>query len=58
VQVERHDKINSSIKNNISYICAETLAVSLELVDKINSPVFTEIELIDDINTRMHISKV
>ena len=58
LKVERQDKINSSIENNISYICTETLAVSLELVDKIDSAEQIEIELIDDINTRMLISKV
>jgi len=57
VKIEKQDKINSSINNNISYICAETLAISLELVDKIDSSNFTEIELVDDINTRMLISK-
>jgi isoleucyl-tRNA synthetase len=56
--LEKHDKINSSVKNNISYICAETLAVSLELIDKINSADYVEIELVDNINTRMLISKV
>ena len=57
VKIEKQEKINSSIHNNISYICAETLAVSLELIDKIDSPNFTEIELVEDINTRMLISK-
>ena len=57
VKIEKQDKIISSINNNISYICAETLAVSLELIDKIDSADFVEIELIDDINTRMLISK-
>jgi len=56
--VEKHDKINSSVKNNILYICAETLAVSLELIDKIDSADYVEIELVDNINTRMLISKV
>ncbi|MFA4853041.1 MAG: DUF5915 domain-containing protein, partial [Bacteroidales bacterium] len=56
--VEKHDKINSSVKNNISYICAETLAVSLELIEKIDSADYVEIELVDNINTRMLISKV
>lgn len=56
--VEKHNKINSSVKNNISYICAETLAVSLELIDKIDTTDYVEIELVDDINTRILISKV
>jgi len=58
VKVEKQDKINLSIENNISYICTETLAVSLELVDKIDSADQIEIELVDDITARMLISKV
>ncbi|MGD0710166.1 MAG: isoleucine--tRNA ligase, partial [Bacteroidales bacterium] len=58
LQIEKHNKINSSINNNKLYICTETLAVSLNLVDKIDSPDSIGIELIDDINTRMLISKV
>ncbi len=57
VRLEKHDKINSSINNNISYICTETLAVSLELVDRIDSADYIEIELVDDINARIQISK-
>ena len=58
LQIEKHNKINSSINNNILYICTETLAVSLNLVDKIDSPDSIGIELIDGICTRMLISKV
>lgn len=58
LQVEKHEKINSSIGNNISYICAETLAVSLELVDQISSSGFHDVELVDDITTKVLISKV
>jgi isoleucyl-tRNA synthetase len=58
VKLEKQDKINLSIENNISYICTETLAVSLELVDKIDSADKIEIELVDDIIARMLISKV
>ncbi|MFH0866842.1 MAG: isoleucine--tRNA ligase [Bacteroidota bacterium] len=58
LQVEKHEKINSSIENNISYICTETLAVSLELVEQIKSPGFHYVELVDDITTRVLLNKV
>lgn len=58
LQVEKHEKINSSVQNNISYICTETLAESLELVEKISSPGFHNVELVDDISTKVLINKV
>jgi isoleucyl-tRNA synthetase len=58
LKIEKHDKINSSISNNISYICTETLAVNLDLVDKIDSADSVSVELADEINTMMLISKV
>jgi isoleucyl-tRNA synthetase len=58
LQIEKHNKINSSINNNKLYICTETLALSLNLVDKIDAPDSIGIELIDGINTRIIISKV
>jgi len=57
IKIVAQEKINSSIRNNISYICAETLAVSLELVDNMNGSDAIEIELVDDIRTKIQISK-
>ncbi|HNW97646.1 MAG TPA: isoleucine--tRNA ligase [Bacteroidales bacterium] len=56
--VEKHEKINSSIRNNNSYICAETLAVSLNLVDSIDIENSTAVELVDDISTKILVKKV
>jgi isoleucyl-tRNA synthetase len=58
LQVEKNEKINSSVENNISYICTETLAVSLELVEQIISPGSHIVELVDDITTRVLLNKV
>jgi isoleucyl-tRNA synthetase len=58
VEIGVHDEIISAIKNNISYICAETLAVSLDLVDAAKSASGTPVELIDDIHTTIVVSKV
>ena len=58
LKIEKNDKINSSINNNITYICTETLAVKLELVDKIDSVDSVNVELANEISTLMLISKV
>lgn len=58
IQVEKHEKINLSVQNNISYICTETLAESLELVEKISSADSRDVELVDDITTKVFINKI
>ena len=58
IQVEKHEKINSSIQNNKLYICADTLAVSLELIEKIEFDNFIDVELVEGITSRILITKV
>ncbi|NTW31548.1 MAG: isoleucine--tRNA ligase, partial [Bacteroidetes bacterium] len=58
IEVEKQEKINSAIVNNISYICTETLAVSLELIDKIDSLNIIDVELVEGITSRIIINKV
>lgn len=58
VEIGAHDEIISAVNNNISYICAETLAVSLDLVDAAKSTSGTPIELIDNIHTTIVVSKI
>lgn len=58
VEIGVHDEIISAVKNNISYICAETLAVSLDLVDAAKSASGIPVELIDDIRTTIVVTKV
>jgi len=58
LKIEKHDKINSAIEKNNSYICTETLAVSLELEEQIGSADSVVVELTDDISTKILISKV
>ncbi len=58
VKIEMQDKINSSINNNKSYICTETLAVSLDLEEKITAANSVVVELTDEISTKILISKV
>ena len=58
LQIQKHEEINMAIKNNYSYICSETLAKSLELVDLINGDHKTEVELIDNIKTFINVRKI
>ncbi len=57
LQIEKNDKINMSINNNLSYICSETLATSLNLVDKIDFDNKLSVDLADDIKTYIAIEK-
>ncbi|MCL2414718.1 MAG: isoleucine--tRNA ligase [Bacteroidales bacterium] len=56
--VEKNNEINLAIQNNFAYICTETLAESLDLVDKINHPNVHEIELTENLKTRVVVEKI
>jgi len=58
IQIEKNDEIISSINNNYTYICSETLAKSLEIVEKIDSFNKILIELVDNIKTYIDIEKL
>ena len=58
VKILRNSAINSAIKNNLNYICAEILASSLELVDNLESKKGSEIELEEEIKTLITITKL
>lgn len=58
LQIEKHAEIDEALKHNISYICTETLATAIELVDKIDSENKISIDLVDDITTSVFIEKV
>ena len=49
-------KINKAVTNNLKYICAETLAETLELVSVLESPNSVEVELVDDVKTQINIT--
>ncbi|MCF8275519.1 MAG: isoleucine--tRNA ligase [Flavobacteriales bacterium] len=48
--------INKAVTNNLKYICAETLAESLDLVPVLSSPESVEVELIGELKTQINIS--
>ena len=58
VKIENNIEIISAVNNNNSYICSETLADSLEMVDALNESNKVEIELSEDISTYILIEKV
>jgi len=57
VDVEKNDNIDSSISNNLSYICGETLANSLNMVDVLNNDKIT-VDLVDGIAVNISIKKI
>jgi len=57
IQVEKNGKIESALKSNYHYICSETLAKSLDVVEKINNNAGVEVELGDDLKVVIQIAK-
>jgi isoleucyl-tRNA synthetase len=58
IQVEKHPEINSAVEHNIAYICSETLAVSLQLVDSMEQDSAEPIELTEDLTVFIHIERL
>ncbi len=57
LKIVKNSNIESAIINNFQYICAETLAESLELVDSIDKTGALSIEVADNIYTSISINK-
>ena len=57
ISTEKNDKIDSSISNNLSYICGETLANSLNIVDVLENDKIS-VDLVDDISVNISIKKI
>lgn len=57
LKVLEHASIRSSLINNKDYICAETLAANLDLVDRLDGEETVNIEVDADIQTRISIRK-
>jgi isoleucyl-tRNA synthetase len=55
LKIKEHNFINSAINKNKNYICSETLASSIELVNEIEAGVEVEVE--EGINTIISIAK-
>ena len=58
VKIQSNTAINSAVSNNLIYICAEILASSLELVDKIAEHEGNLVEVDDEVKTVISIEKL
>ena len=55
--IEKNEKIESAIQNNFQYICSETLAKQLDMVQELNPDAGAEVELGEDIIAKIDIAK-
>ncbi len=55
--VEKNNDLNLAIQNNFAYICNETLAEALDWAEQINHPNVQEVELTEDLKTRIVVEK-
>ncbi len=58
VRIQQNSNLDSAIKNNLSYICSETLTGDLQLVETLNSKNANEIEVDERISTFISIEKL
>jgi isoleucyl-tRNA synthetase len=58
LEVQHHPGITPAIEKNLEYICAETLAGSLEVVDKVSSNAALDAELEEGFTTRIALVKI
>jgi hypothetical protein len=58
LQIEKNSEINTPIENNFAYICSETLADSLDLVQVLDNEEKIEIEIIEGLKTFITIQKM
>jgi isoleucyl-tRNA synthetase len=57
VQIKSHELLASAVRNNFNYICSETLATTLELVNDLHTQDSIAVEVDEEINTLVHITK-
>jgi len=58
VKILKHNEINQAITNNKNYICAETLAGELDLVEELKQNDGITVELENDVTTVISITKL
>ncbi len=58
LEIENKPKIERAIKNNLSYICAETLADTLDLVQQVADTNSHLVEVDEGVETRIALSKI
>ena len=58
IKIQKNSEIDTSINNNLNYICSETLASSLVLVDNVDTRTSVEVELTEGVKTLVAITKL
>ncbi|MBN2763082.1 MAG: isoleucine--tRNA ligase [Bacteroidales bacterium] len=58
IEIQHHDEINGSVEHFGDYICSQTLAKSIRLVDKITAADAKTIDIDDTIKTLITVSKI
>lgn len=58
LKIQSSNEYENAIKNNLDYICAETLAGSLELVDEIHEELMRNVDLEGGVETRIALEKI
>jgi isoleucyl-tRNA synthetase len=58
VNIAHHAMLDAAIKNNLTYICSETLTKNLTIVEKIDKAAGLEVEVDENINTIISIEKI
>jgi isoleucyl-tRNA synthetase len=58
IEIQQQDLINPAVKNYTDYIASQTLARSITLVETIKMEGAQEVEIDENINTRIRVSKI
>ena len=58
IQIVKHDKINDAVKHHTGYISSQTLAITVDLVDKLDEKKAKVIELDEGVNTQIDVRRI
>ncbi len=58
LKILKHDEFNDAVSNHKSYICAQTLAVDLQLVESLDVKAAKEVEIDKNVNALIEIEKL
>ncbi len=58
LQVEKNNGVNNALSNNYSYICSETLADSLNMVDEIEPSKRVVVDLTEDVHAAISVERL
>ncbi|WP_167610815.1 isoleucine--tRNA ligase [Maribellus sediminis] len=58
LKIEKHDAFNTALENHKEYICVQTLADELTLVDMVDPAIAKEVEIDKDVVAKIEIEKI